>query len=129
MILTLTLAILGAILGTLLMFAVRAEGQRAADAAYYKGLYEGEKGRREAAERQAAHGVALEPQGRELTAVTPPSEELARELGKPFSDETLTRGMEDLRKQFEAAGMHVTDAQLRAEAELMLGAAESDEPT
>lgn len=129
MILSTALAILGAILGTLLMFAVRAEGQRAADAAYYKGLYEGEKGRREAAERQAAHGVAIAPEARELQAVTPPSEEIARELGRPFSEETLERAVEDLRKQFEGAGMRVTDAQLRAEAELMLGAAETDELT
>lgn len=90
------------------------------DAARYQGLYEGEKGRREAAERQAAHGVAIAPEARELKPAEPMSEEIARDLGKPFSEETLQRGIEDLRKQFAQAGVPVTDEQLRAEALLML---------
>lgn len=92
-----------------------------ASEAYARGLYEGEKGRREAAERHVSYGSPIAPAAKELPAAQgKSSEEKAQELGRPFSDETVERGVASLRDQYASVGRILSDADLRAEVIEML---------
>lgn len=90
-----------------------------AAAALIYGLYLGERRQRIALERQATFGTTVVAPAREVT--TPKqSEEVVRDIGKPFTEQTVTKGMDVLRRQYREIGRVVNDAELRAEVEAML---------
>lgn len=100
--------------------------------AAFLGLWLGERGRRMAAERRETHGTALAPQAARLPD-QPDSESIARVVGRAeanrrFSEETIRRGMDQLKAEAESLGVPLSDADAREQALAMLNGALESEP-
>ncbi len=100
--------------------------------AMFVGLWLGERGRRMAAERRETHGTPLEPTARRLPD-EPDSETFARTVGRTeanarFSEETIRRGMAQLKAEAEATGLPLSDADARTQALAMLHGTLEAEP-
>jgi hypothetical protein len=100
--------------------------------AMFFGLWLGERGRRMAAERRETHGTPLEPQAARLPDQAD-SESLARTVGRAeanarFSEDTVLRGMAQLKAEAESIGQTLSDVAARAQALAMLHGTLETEP-
>lgn len=85
-------------------------------AALVAGLWWGERGRRLAAERWKVQGTPEKPVARVLPGHTEPEGRLEAQ----FSEETITRGCDNLRTLYTEAGISISEADIRAQVEAML---------
>lgn len=101
-------------------------------AALMVGLWQGERGRRIAAENRLAFGVPDWVNARRVTS-EPTGEEIATRAGKPFTEESVKRGVEQYLKECKDAGIEMTPQEAKLHVEEMLwqatgGAHETEEP-
>lgn len=96
------------------------------------GLWWGERGRRQAAERLLVHGTTQVAAPRRLGSPVA-SEEVATTTGRAFTEATVERGVERLLAEAEAEGQRLSPEEAREQVVYMLsqlgpGGLEDDEP-
>ena len=106
------------------LVAVGVAAAATAVAGYYHGMYRGEIGRREAAERLLVYQSPMVPVARELETARP-SETVARDIGSPVSEQAVEAGVREMSMLYEEIGRRVTPQQVREEVIAMLS---SDHP-